>query len=552
MKKFIFILLMALCGSLLAEDLKLDIMFTNDMHGGIDRAEATFMNPEFPPRLGGGASAATYIKKVRTLSDGQTRDNLLFDAGDFFQGRPIGSLTDGKAVIDYMNTIGYNAMTIGNHEYDILESKMTETLKTAKFPIISTNIVKKNTTELVDYVRPYVIFEKMGVKIAVIGLTTTDTKIMSFSENIKNVDFTDEKEALLKYIPIVREKEKADVVIVLMHAGVPYDADKDYKARYGKNAKPRSTNYGWDAQELAHEVPGIDVAFGGHIHKGLPKPWVDPNNHTLVFTNYAYGSNMGHVILKIDPETKTVTGYDSPMKDTVLLTLFEDTFIPDPDIDKQISSQQAIVEKGMNDAIGETKTFLSKTSVDAQNSIGNFTVDAMREEAGADFAFINLGGLRAEIPMGQITYREIFNVMPFDNQLVTLLIDGITLKKIIEARVAGPRHGLIISGGQVVYSKNRPDYDRVTKLMIGGEPWKADKIYKVATTDFLLEGNAGLTILTTIPDSQIIYNQINLRDAMANYVKKHSPITTKIDDRWARADRSKMTPELEAELKKIK
>ncbi len=552
MKKLFIILAFSICVLLNAQDLRLDIMYTNDMHGGIDRSPATFMNPEFPPMLGGAASAASYIKKVRELSNGSTRDNFLFDAGDFFQGRPIGSLTNGTSVIDYMNKIGYDAMTLGNHEYDISEDKIVATLKNAKFPIISSNIVKKGTENLVDYVRPYIIVKKMGVKIGIIGLTTTDTKLMSFPENIKNIDFLNEKLALQKYVPILRNVEKVDIVIVLMHAGVPYDADKDYEARYGKNAIPQKRYWGYDAQELAHEVPGIDVAFGGHIHKGLAKPWVDPLNHTLVFTNYAYGSNIGHVILKIDPKSKTISGYDTPLKDNALITLFEDTYIPDPEIDKSITELQAVVEKGMDDVIGESNVFLSKNSVDAQNSIGNFTVDAMREEVDADFAFINLGGVRAEIPMGFITYRQIFNVMPFDNQVVTMVIDGTMLKKIIEARIVGSRHGMIISGGKVVYSRNRPDYDRITKLEINGKPWQADKIYKVATTDFLLQGNAGLTILTTIPETQVIHNEINLRDAMVNYVKTNSPIKTKIDDRWAREDRSKMTPELQAELNKKK
>ncbi|HOE91988.1 MAG TPA: multifunctional 2',3'-cyclic-nucleotide 2'-phosphodiesterase/5'-nucleotidase/3'-nucleotidase, partial [Candidatus Cloacimonadota bacterium] len=91
MKKILYSLIFLLAFSLWAEDLKLDILYTNDIHGGIDRIAATFMNPEFPPQLGGGASAATYIKEVRKLSDGKKRESFLFDVGDFFQGRPIGS-----------------------------------------------------------------------------------------------------------------------------------------------------------------------------------------------------------------------------------------------------------------------------------------------------------------------------------------------------------------------------------------------------------------------------------------------------------------------------
>lgn len=551
MKKILFIGLILISLSLWAEEILIDVMYTNDLHGGIDRNAATFMNPQFPPMLGGGASAANYINGVRKLADGKTRDTFLFDAGDFFQGRPIGSLTNGEAVIEYMNMIGYDLTVIGNHEFDIGEEKLLNTLSKAEFPILSANLYKKGTKELVDYVRPYLIFEKCGVKIGVIGMTTTDTEKMSFPEHIKNVDFGDEKEALNKYVKILREQEKVDIVLAVLHAGVPYNEKQEYEKRYGKDAQKQNQYWGLDAQQLAHEVEGIDVIFGGHIHRGMQEPWVDPINHTLVLTNYAYGSNMGHVTLKIDAKTKTLAGYDFPIRDNALVTLFEEQFIPDEKIDKVITDRQAIVEKGMDDIVGTASTFLSRASVDAQNAMGNFTVEAMKEAAQADFAFINLGGVRAEIPMGPVTYRQVFNVMPFDNQVITMLVDGVMLKKIIETRVAGSRAGMIIAGGKVTYSRSRKDFDRITRLEIAGEPWKADKIYKVATTDFLLQGNAGLTLLTSIPETQIIRHEINLRDAMVDYFKKNSPVKITIDDRWAREDRSKPTPALQSELDKL-
>ena len=149
MKKMILLtaLSIILTVGLLAEDLRLDIVFSNDVHGGIDRSEATFMNPDFPPQLGGGASAATLIKHIRSLS-GTKRDMLLFDAGDFFQGRPVGTVTKGRAVIEYMNAIGYDAMTIGNHEFDIMNDELMETLDYANFPILSCNIIDRRTGDM--------------------------------------------------------------------------------------------------------------------------------------------------------------------------------------------------------------------------------------------------------------------------------------------------------------------------------------------------------------------------------------------------------------------
>ena len=542
------VLSLALAAGLGAEDLRLDIMFSNDVHGGIDRSQATFMNPDFPPQLGGGASAATLIKHVRSLG-GNNRANLLLDAGDFFQGRPVGPVTKGKAVIEYMNAIGYDAMTIGNHEFDIMDDELMETLEYANFPILSCNIIDRRTGDLPWYVVPYRIFERLDLRIGVIGFTTTDTEKMSFPEHIKNIDFVDEKIAVSKYVEIVRDQERADIVIVLGHAGLPYEIEETYLSRYDAQGNPlqaeRYAAWGWDAQEIAREVPGIDLFIGGHMHRGIPKPWIDPYTHTMVIQGYAYGSNLGWMTLTIDPETKSVSGYELPaLREGLMITLFEDQFIPDPEISATIEAQVAVAEEGMDEIIGTAGVYLSRTNVDAQSLMGNTITDAMRHEVNADLAFLNLGGVRADIKNGPVTYRDVFQVMPFDNMVVSFRCTGEFLRRIIETRVEGGRHGLVVSGVNVVYSKKRPNFDRVTSLKIAGEPWDKNKIYTCTTTDFLMQGNAGLTLLTQVPAEDIIFHQINLRDAIVNYFRKNSPVRTRIDDRWERDDNAKPTPEM--------
>ena len=540
------ILLVALtlfCTIAIAEDLRLDLIFSNDVHGGIDRSEATFMNPDFPPLLGGGGSSATLIKHIRSLAD-KNRDNLLLDAGDFFQGRPVGTVTKGRAVIEFMNAIGYDAMTIGNHEFDIPEEDLIETLKLAKFPILSCNLIDKKTNQIPSYAKPYIIVERLGLKIGILGFTTTDTEKMSFPENIKNVKFLSEKDAIDKYVKILRNQEKVDIVIVLGHAGLPYDIVPTYLTRYDAQGNPLSQEryavWGYDAQEIAREVEGIDIFIGGHMHKGIPTPWIDPYTHTMVIQGYAYGSNLGWITLKIDPVTKTVSGYEVPaLREGSMVTLFEDEFIPDEELGQMIAEQVAIAEKGMDEIIGYAGVYLSRTNVDAQSLMGNTIVDAMRAEVNADFAFLNLGGVRADIKAGPVTYRDVFEVMPFDNMIVTFRCNGEFLRKIIETRVEGSRHGLIISGGKVVYSKKRDNFDRVTHFEIGGKPVEPDKIYTVATTDFIMQGNAGLTMLIQVPQEDITNHQINLRDAIVHYFQKHSPVMTKIDDRWIRNDNAR-------------
>ncbi|MBN2460300.1 MAG: bifunctional metallophosphatase/5'-nucleotidase [Candidatus Cloacimonetes bacterium] len=543
----IFILLISFAGGTTSE-LRLDIMFTNDIHGGIDSYPATFMNPEFPPILGGGGSAATYIKEVRSMTDGIIRDNLLIDVGDFFQGHPIGTVSKGKAVIKYFNMMEYDLSVVGNHEYDLGEETLIEAYEDANFPILSCNIISRETGELVDYVKPFIIMEKLGIKIGIIGLTTTDTELMSFPDNIKNVDFLPAKECLEKYIAIVKDAG-ADIIMVVGHMGLPYEPEPAYQARYLGDSDMKERYWGYDAQELAHEVPGIDIFFGGHMHRGFAEPWEDPVTHTLVFQGWAYGSSIGHVTLKIDGESRTLAGYELPaIREGALITLFEDQFLPDPVIGDTILAMQMEAEKGMDDIIGKALNYISREGNDAQNLIGNLVCEAMLEATGADFAFMNLGGVRGELNRGPISYRDVFNVMPFDNQIVVMEVDGMFLKNIIETRVSGSRHGLRVAGVKITYSRDRDNYDRVTRLIIGSEPWKYDRIYKVVTTDFLLQGNAGLALLTKIPDDQITRYEKSLRDAIADYVRINSPVSASLDDRWVRDDDAGLSEELAKEL----
>lgn len=543
-KLYILLIIIFIFSSLYCDEIRLNILFTNDIHGGIDAVPATFINPEFPPPLGGGASAAATIKYVRKKAKENGEPVLLLDAGDFFQGHPIGTMTNGEAVIKYMNMVKYDAMTIGNHEFDAGYEQLKKTLSLAEFPIVCANIVFENTGEIIPEAVPYIIKDIQGIKIAIIGLCTEETAMMSFPEHIKGLKFLPVAPTLEKYIKEVKDKG-ADLILVLAHLGIPYDVQSAYQHDIVEGHINDPNRYWPDnAIDLAYKVPGIDLFFAGHIHKGYNEPWEEPNNHTLLFQNYAYGSNMGYVVIKIDKETKTISGYELPAYiDGDLLTLFTEELIPDPAVKDSIERMQAEAEKGMDENVGEAVIHLSR-GVGAQSLIGNLVMDAMLEEVGADFSFLNLGGVRDDINQGQVTYRDVFDVLPFESQIVTLNISGALLKEILEIRVSYGHHGLRIAGGEVVYNKTLPNFQRVTKLKIAGKDWDPNKIYKVATTDFLMAGNAGLTILTEIPQEQITYNYIIMRDALANYFRRHKIVTAKIDNRWKMDITSQPTKEI--------
>jgi 2',3'-cyclic-nucleotide 2'-phosphodiesterase (5'-nucleotidase family) len=525
------------------EMIKIDIIYTNDIAGGIGSTEATFLNREFPPMVGGAATAGRYICCAREQAQQNDHGFLLLDAGDTFQGTPVGILTKGGAVIHAMNLLGYDAMAIGNHEFDAGAKNLYRLDSLATFPLLSANIVDDQTGKTVEFVEPYIIKEMKGIKIAIIGLTTADTPVYSFPGNVEGVKFLPVAPVMRKYIKEVRA-QGADLVIGLVHLGIPYNADEGWQEIMDREARGETKDWRLNAMELAHEVPGIDLMFCGHIEKGYYEPWEHPYHHTLMFQNYGHFTGLGHVTIEVDPETKTIAGYTLPGLDNSLITLFEDEFCPVKTLCVKVDSLIAEAEKGMDQPIGQTLITLHRGDA-ATNLMGFLVVDAMRECTGSDFAFTNLGGIRAEIPAGDITPRDIFDVLPFGNRVVVISMTGEFLKTVMEWRIKGMRAGVIQSGSEIVFNRNRPDFDRITTFNIGGQTLDPKKIYRVATTDYIAAGNIGLDILKTVPQGDIYYTNVMGRTMVEDYVREHSPMDPRLDGRWTEDESAQMDPQLE-------
>jgi 5'-nucleotidase/UDP-sugar diphosphatase len=300
--------------------------------------------------------------------------------------------------------------------------------------------------------------------------------------------------------------------------------------------------------ELVHYVPGIDVFFGGHIHVGLEGGWEDPVTHTICLQTYGRGTGVGIYELLVDPETKTVVGYKLPEgRGQSIVTLFEDEYWPDPEAAEFIETYVDSAEVGMDRPVGRALYDISRVGV-GESPLGDMVTDAMREAVDADVAFTNLGGIRSNISMGVITPRDIFYAVPFENHIVYYEMTGSYLKHVLEWRIKGMRQGAYISGAEIIYSRERPDFDRITFLHVGGKPWDPDKIYRVATA----AGNIGLEILTDIDPKYITHTGIEVQEAVIQYVEKHSPVAPKVEGRFRREDEAQMSPDLAAALPRMK
>lgn len=509
---------------------KIYMFYTNDLQGNIERQKATYMNPNFPPVLGGGAAVQTVLKEYREKAEENDDIVLMLDAGNIFSGaNKLGTASEGLAIIEYMNRVGYDAMVLGTKDFDAGTNAVDAFSKAANFPILAMNLEEKSNKDA-ENIMPYTVLEKGGLKIGVLGIVSKSAEQADEPQNVARVRFKAEVAAAENAVAELK-KQNADIIIALVHIGLPYDPQEEYElVQQAEQQNIKKKSY-VTTMELARAVTGIDVLISGGFNRGYQKPWEDPVNHTLCFQNYANGGNLGMATLKINSKFKKMTGYELPSEEQGLLLLSEDEFWPDAKMEEFIGDLQSKYGAGFDDVIGVTRNTLYRSS-HGESPIGDLMCDAILDTVEADFAFNNYSGMRRDIPIGPITPRDLASVFPFGNEIVLIKLDGALLKELVETSVVGSFAGLAISGGKVVYDNNRHDGDKVLSITINGNPLENEKMYTIATTSYLAQGNSGMSKLAFLPDDRFTYTKIIIREAVERFVKKNSPLKYEIDGRW--------------------
>jgi len=315
--------------------LKVHLLFTNDLHGGIAPSKAWFMNPEFPPDLGGGASMYTYVNEVRQQAAAEGAAVVLVDGGNIYQGSSIGMADSGRTMIDWMNELQYDAAAIGVQEFMFGIDNIAALDQRADFPLLSANLTTPNYDPQDDLILTY-----QGVKLGIIGLTTANAPYKLLPGQTWGVTFQPEIPTLKHQLAALQSRD-VNCVIGLFHLGVPYQRENEFAEfidTYEDEGNVGSriiTNL-----ELAHLVPGVDIIVSGGTNAGYNTPWEDPLTHTLVVQGYGGASNIGHIILYIDKQTGTLAGYKQPFSRGVLFTLSTDDVQPDQPMARQLSFLQ--------------------------------------------------------------------------------------------------------------------------------------------------------------------------------------------------------------------
>ncbi len=510
---------------------RITVLFTNDVHGGITRTEATYMNPQFPPKIGSGPAIAKIVDDLREQGEAEGFGVLLLDEGDFFSGTPVGSKTAGLAVIEFMNAVEYDILTVGNHDFDKSYTELEKRAEEANFPFLGANIVDEDGN-VAHFLKPYIIKEVYGIKVGILGIGTSVTPSMSFPEHLKGLTFLPEITTAKKWIPIMQE-EGAEIIILSTHSWTPYERDKEAALLHEaiqRGEWPDENKLGAPGMEIAVSVPGIDIMFTGHVHKGFPLPYEDPINHTLIFQNYGNGSNLGWVNLYIHKKTKTLAGYDFEVDQTAYVTLLEDEFWIDTDVNEMIEARKAVAEEGFDKVIAVLPKPLRRAN-EGQSILGNLLCDAVAWASNADVAFSNYGGLRSDLEAGPLTYDKLFRFLPFGNRITVFKMSGAELDALIEDRVVGNSRGMLVSGIEVIVDKRKSERDRANILSVNGNAFDPKALYKIAVSDYLAEGNSGYDRLTEIGVDRRINTGFMMREALRDYIVEFGP-GSKIDNRW--------------------
>lgn len=501
------------------------ILHTNDHHGHF------WQNDHGEYGLG---AQKTLVDGIRREVAAQGGSVLLLSGGDINTGVPESDLQDAEPDFRGMNLVGYDAMAIGNHEFDNPLSVLRQQEKWATFPLLSANIYQKSTGQRLF--KPYALFDKQGIKIAVIGLTTDDTAKIGNPEYFTDMEFRVPAQEAKQVVEQLRKDEKPDVIIAATHMG-HYD-----NGEHGSNA-PGDV-------EMARSLPAgyLDMIVGGHSQDpvcmagdnrkqadyipGTPcSP--DRQNGTWIVQAHEWGKYVGRADFEFrNGELKLVHYQLIPVNlkkkvekadGTSERVYYTQQIAEDPTMMKLLTPFQDKGKAQLGVKIGSVNGKLegdrSKVRF-VQTNLARVMLAAQRERADADFAVMSGGGVRDSIESGDITYKNVLKVQPFGNTLVHVDMKGREVEQYL-AVVANMKPD---SGAYAQFANVSlvADGKGVSEVKINGQPLQADKTYRMATLNFNALGGDGYPKLDGLPS----YVNTGFIDAevLKQYIEKHSPL----------------------------
>ncbi|MFH0821175.1 MAG: 5'-nucleotidase C-terminal domain-containing protein [Pseudomonadota bacterium] len=462
------------------------ILHMNDTHGHYSPEKARGSDI----LVGGFARAATLIESIVAENRAKGRETLVLHAGDILTGTPLSVIFKGEESVALMNRMGFQAMAIGNHEFDNGYGHLSQKLRpAASFPFLSANITNESGAPVFDtkLVKEY---PDAGLRLVVFGLTTPNAPTSTYPRNVTGLTF---KEPAVAAEHTLRGYGERDLVVALTHLGVKEDL------------------------ELAKACPIIDVIVGGHSHTALEEP--AKVGKTIIAQAGAYSQHLGRLDLEV--KDGLVVSHRG-----VLMRLVPD--IPEhPQVAAKIKEYEEKAGPHLRDVIGRTDVYLEGGHQAVRSGrncdLGRLVTFAMLKRARADAAIINGGSIRAGLNKGNITLGDMYTVFPFPNSLATVELTGEELTSVMRRSEELP----LGSGGKLqTYGLELQDENgHVAVNKVGAKSFNPKDKYSIAVSDFLLAGGDGYEILKS-KQSAANQSYYLIGDLVVELIKERSNITS--------------------------
>ncbi len=503
---------------------RLTILHTNDFHSRIKPinqydGRCSAQENTAGDCFGGAARLMTAICNARV----EALNTLLVDGGDQFQGSLFYTRYKGKATAEIMNTLGYDAMTVGNHEFDDGPQVLRGFIDAVNFPVLMANADVSAEPALAGVLMPSTVIERGGYRYGLIGLTPEDTPEIAAPG--PHVRFIDPAEALRGEIAKL-SAQGIDRIIVLSHSGYKID------------------------RHIATVVEGIDVIVGGHSNTLLsnvsnqaegPYPtWITSpdGGRTAIVQAYAYGKYLGRLEVSFDDEGTIIEAAGEPL-------LIDSTIPEDDTLKARIAVLAAPLAEFHQRVVAEATAPIDGSRARCRSrecEIGNLVADAMlawMKPREADIAITNGGGLRASIDQGPITMGEVLAVLPFQDLLSRFELTGADVVATLESGVSQVEEGAgrfpQVAGLRYRYTLSRqPNEGRVSdvEVMQNREwvPINPEARYRIVSNDFLHSGADGYGVFVKKAMNAYDFGP-DLAEVVAEYLAAHSPYTPSLDGR---------------------
>lgn len=478
---------LALGAGAASAEFKLTILHTNDFH---DRYEpiSKYDGPCAPEDntagdcFGGSARLVTALAEARARAE----NSILVDGGDQFQGTLFYTYYKGKMTAEFMTKLGYDAMTVGNHEFDDGPEVLAGFIDAVGFPVLMSNADVSMEPALKDKIAKSTVIEKGGEKIGLIGLTPLDTP--EIASPGKNVIFTDPAQAVQGEVDKLTA-EGVTKIIVLSHSG--YLVDK----------------------KVAAETTGVDVIVGGHDNTYLSNvsedavgPYPTMVGDTAIVQAYAYGKFLGELNVVFDDAGKITSASGEPL-------IMDKAVAEDSDTLARIAELAKPLDEIRNKVVADTSAEIDgnrDVCRQVECTMGNLVADAQLarvKDQGVTISLANSGGLRASIDAGEVTMGEVLTVLPFQNTLATFETTGQTLIDALENGVSQYEEKagrfLQVAGMKYTFDISQPAGSRVSDVLVAeGDQWvpiDPAKTYLVVTNNYVRNGGDGFKMFVDAP-----------------------------------------------------